>query len=378
MSTNIASRWDPARIQGWCDRHPELAALLALGGLVLICYELAPAYRAAQDSGGSVMVETASRLGPEPVADLVSRARAYVNRHVSAEVRAWARQLYANPMLYLVVPYLWLLEWLCPADRRRPVLRKAVLQDLVWFVASAPIIVLLVGAVANALQAFYDARLAFLTIEAATEWPLRLQLTAGILLGEFLLWFHHLLRHRWKVLWAFHSVHHSQRDLNVFTEDRVHFVDMLVAAVVSFIPLYMFQVPELQAAAVVALYRSIHARLLHTNTRLSFGRLGWLLVSPQFHRVHHSLDPDPRDTNYGVVLSVFDHLFGTASRDRHSYPATGIVDARFPCEASVPWWLLPVNCARQMVYPFVRLGLDLRRKSLRIGPETVVDIRINP
>lgn len=348
-------RQPPAWVLWLSAKYPAVPTIVTLGGLVAILCVLAPANIAAEASGRGSVVETVAIVGPESAAGVVLQLRTVYRELVPAEVRQWAGELYANPMLYLVVPFLLLLEYLFPLQRSRPLLVRAYLQDITWFVASAPTRVLIVGVVAAWLNGFYDSHLDFLTIESATDWPLPIQLAAGVLLGEFLFWFHHMARHKIRALWLFHAVHHSQKELTIFTEDRVHVVDLLVQPIVAFIPLFMFQVPELWAVAVFGLYRTIHARLLHANVKMNLGIAGYVLASPQFHRVHHSRDPQHQDTNFGGILSLFDYLFGTAHRSRDVYPATGIDDVRFPTEDRVPVWQLPWNWVRQTAYPFGQL-----------------------
>ena len=60
------------------------------------------------------------------------------------------------------------------------------------------------------LRGYYDDHLAFMTIGSATSWPAVFQVTAALMVGEFLLWLHHLVRHKVRTLWVFHAVHHSQ------------------------------------------------------------------------------------------------------------------------------------------------------------------------
>jgi sterol desaturase/sphingolipid hydroxylase (fatty acid hydroxylase superfamily) len=102
-------------------------------------------------------------------------------------------------------------------------------------------------------------------------------------------------------------------------------------------------------------YRTIHDRFVHANVKVNLGWLGWVFVSPQFHRVHHSKDPEHLDTNFGAFLSIFDHLFGTAHPSRSVYPETGIDDGQFPLEDRVSGLQLPLNWLRQTAYPFRQL-----------------------
>jgi hypothetical protein len=114
------------------------------------------------------------------------------------------------------------------------------------------------------------------------------------------------------------------------------------------------------------MYLAIHNRFIHANLKINLGWLGWLLASPQFHRVHHSADAAHRDKNFGRTLSIFDHLFGTAYPSRHVYPETGIADIRFPDEDKVRVRQLPGNWLTQTVYPFVQL-FGQRIASFRTG-----------
>ena len=92
--------------------------------------------------------------------------------------------------------------------------------------------------------------------------------------------------------------------------------------------------------------------LPHTNVNWSYGPLGWVLVSPGYHRLHHSAER--QDVNLGVVLTVWDHLAGMALRpDRARRPcATGLAGRPFPVEqAGTPSGAADLM-ARQLVEPF--------------------------
>jgi sterol desaturase/sphingolipid hydroxylase (fatty acid hydroxylase superfamily) len=54
-----------------------------------------------------------------------------------------------------------------------------------------------------------------------------------------------------------------------------------------------------------------HQLLIHSTLPITFGRLGYLIVSPEFHKLHHSADPRHHYGNYGGAMAVWDHLFGT-------------------------------------------------------------------
>jgi sterol desaturase/sphingolipid hydroxylase (fatty acid hydroxylase superfamily) len=359
----------PRRLPHWwlrfTDANPAVATLVALAGLVSIAFLLAPTINAGDKPGHSQQIELLAMTTKSKslIANATSLRDAY-HQAVPSEIREWVRGLLGNPVLYLVVPFLLLLEYLFPCNLNQPLVSKGLLQDAVYFASGLPINILFLGAAYQYLDNLYAENLAFLTIRAATAWPLYVQAAAALIVGEFLNWYSHFICHKIPTLWLFHSVHHSQKELNIFTNDRNHFVDRLFMKILTFLPFFMFQVPSLYALAVIGLYGSIHNRFLHANVKIELGWFRWFLTSPQFHRVHHSVESAHADMNYGVVLSVFDHLFRTAYKARDVYPETGIADARFPTEDRIGVAQLPINWFMQAVYPFARL---IERTARTIG-----------
>jgi sterol desaturase/sphingolipid hydroxylase (fatty acid hydroxylase superfamily) len=133
----------------------------------------------------------------------------------------------------------------------------------------------------------------------------------------------HRLSHVFRWWWALHSLHHAQRQMTFWSDDRNHLLDDLISFVwFGFIALAI-GVPPLQFPILVLVLRFLES-LSHANVRLSFGWLGdRLLISPRFHRAHHGvLAAGQRSCNYGAVLPWWDMLFGTADFSRE-YVRTG-------------------------------------------------------
>jgi sterol desaturase/sphingolipid hydroxylase (fatty acid hydroxylase superfamily) len=335
------------------ENHPGVPTVFSLAGLAVLVVLLAPGSKlsAAFQSG----IPISDGAAHASVQGMLGALRENYHELIPLQLRTWVWQLYTNPILYTVVPFLLLLEVLFPCNPKQGLVGRGFVQDAVWFVTSLPLNAMVLGTAYGFLKGYYAKHLDFLTIKSAVAWPVALQLTAGFLVIDFLGWFHHFVRHKIYPLWIFHAVHHSQRELNLFTDNRVHVVEGLVTAVISFIPLMMFQVSALYGAALIGVIIPLYTRFLHANLKIDLGVLGYLLASPQFHRVHHSLEPEHRDRNFGVVLSVWDRLFGTACRSNTVYPDTGIDDPAFPLEHEFPSRSVPANWAHQMVYPFTQL-----------------------
>jgi sterol desaturase/sphingolipid hydroxylase (fatty acid hydroxylase superfamily) len=133
----------------------------------------------------------------------------------------------------------------------------------------------------------------------------------------------HRVSHRVRWWRALHSVHHAQRQMTFWSDDRNHLLDDTISFLWFGVIALAIGVPPLQFPLLVLVLRFIES-LSHANARLSFGVIGErLLVSPRFHRAHHGvLAYGQRSCNYGAVLPWWDILFGTADFSR-AYVSTG-------------------------------------------------------
>lgn len=149
----------------------------------------------------------------------------------------------------------------------------------------------------------------------------------------------HRGQHRFRWWWALHSLHHSQRQMTMWSDNRNHLLDDLIHDAIIVVVAQLIGVAPGQFIAIVA-FTQLSESLQHANLRLSFGALGERLwISPRFHRVHHSIgigheSGGPRTLgghNFGVLLPWWDMLLRTANfEDR--YDATGIRDQVEPDE----------------------------------------------
>jgi sterol desaturase/sphingolipid hydroxylase (fatty acid hydroxylase superfamily) len=133
----------------------------------------------------------------------------------------------------------------------------------------------------------------------------------------------HRLSHRFAWWWALHSLHHAQRQMTFWSDDRNHILDDLISALWFGAIALLIGVPPMQFPLLILLLRLLES-ISHANVRLHFGWLGErLLISPRFHRAHHGvLAAGERSCNYGAVFPFWDMLFGTADFSK-SYPPTG-------------------------------------------------------
>jgi sterol desaturase/sphingolipid hydroxylase (fatty acid hydroxylase superfamily) len=265
--------------------------------------------------------------------------------------------VYLNPLLWLLFGAIPVLEWRFPAKSPQPILSVGFLQDAVYFAISTVFRVGVLSFYVAALRLFYDRYLAFLTIEGLVGQPLTVRALLMILVTDLLAWLHHYVRHRVVAFWHFHTVHHSQRQMNLFTDVRVHPVERVVAQTIQFVPLMMIE-QSFPVLTAYVLFHQWYTKLYHANIRGNFGPLRYLLVTPQSHRIHHSFDPRHYNRNFGVIFSIWDHLFGTQYRRYDEYPDTGLPDADFPYEQAGGTSGLLRSTMSQLIYPFRLLLAD--------------------
>ncbi|MBB3177674.1 sterol desaturase family protein [Variovorax sp. Sphag1AA] len=150
---------------------------------------------------------------------------------------------------------------------------------------------------------------------------------------DFVEYLIHRGQHHFNWWWALHSLHHSQRQMTMWSDNRNHLLDDLIHDAIIVIVAQLIGVAPGQFIAIVA-FTQLSESLQHANLRLSFGKLGERLwISPRFHRVHHSIgigheSDGPRTLgghNFGVLLPWWDMLFRTSNFDER-YDATGIRD----------------------------------------------------
>ena len=144
-------------------------------------------------------------------------------------------------------------------------------------------------------------------------WSVPLEMLLAVLILDFAIWAQHLITHKVPVLWRFHRVHHADRDMDVTTGLRFHPVEILASMGLKIGLIYLIGP---QAIAVLAFELILNGTALfnHANLRLPLWldrTLRLVLVTPDMHRVHHSVLRAEHDSNYGFALSIWDRIFGT-------------------------------------------------------------------
>ena len=156
------------------------------------------------------------------------------------------------------------------------------------------------------------------------NWPSWIEFILAVLILDFVIWAQHLITHKIPLLWRLHRVHHADRDMDVTTAIRFHPIEIALSMILKIGVVYL-----LGPAAVAVIFFEIllngTAMFNHANLKLpsAIDRIiRTVLVTPDMHRIHHSIHRHEHDSNYGFALSIWDRIF----RTYHAKPQEGHED----------------------------------------------------
>lgn len=158
---------------------------------------------------------------------------------------------------------------------------------------------------------------------------------------DLVIWLQHVMVHAVPALWRLHRVHHADPDYDLTTGARFHPIEIVLSMLIKFTAIMVLGPPVLAVLLFEVILNGM-AMFNHGNVRLpgSLDRvLRWFLVTPDMHRVHHSVEDDEANSNFGFNLSWWDRLFGTyrdQPRRGHAGMTIGILGYRQPREVT---WL---------------------------------------
>ena len=266
----------------------------------------------------------------------------------------------AGPVVLGFVLAVCVLEQIRPAQRRR-LFARGHLLDFCYVVFYAllvvPLIVLLGGGFSDLL-----ARLApWLVLPRVPGVPGWCFVALAVLGINAVDWLTHLANHRLVALWRLHAVHHSQEELSILTTYRAHPL-VHVSFLLSAVPILAVEDNTATPAVVLTVYACLGA-LPHANVRWTYGRVGRILISPAYHRIHHSAT-GRLDINLGTVFAIWDVL---SRRAVFPVPATGravietgLASRPVPVEQASRRPRLVRTMLSQLAEPFISIRTESR------------------
>ncbi len=225
------------------------------------------------------------------------------------------------------------------ALRPRQILRQGWRTDVVHYLINGAAlkagVIVAVVVVGTSLRAFVP--VSFRTaIAASPSWA---QIIAALAITTVGGYAGHRAAHEVPLLWRFHRVHHSIRELDWLAANHLHPLDQIFVRSAAVLPLYALGFGRLSLGAFVVL-TTVQAIFVHANVRLTFGPLRWLIATPQFHHWHHAREPEAYNSNYAGEFPAVDALFGTLYLPAQRWPAQYGIDEHEPA-----------GYLRQLVWP---------------------------
>ncbi|MFC4874642.1 sterol desaturase family protein [Negadavirga shengliensis] len=246
----------------------------------------------------------------------------------------------------------WLLELVFPWRKKQPIFRKDFWLDGFYMFFNFFLFSLIAyNAISNvAVEAFNDFLALFgitnLVAIEVNSWPKWGQLLLLFVLADFIQWNVHRLLHRVPALWEYHKVHHSVEQMGFAAHLRFHWMETILYKSAQYVPLAMIGF-GLEDFFLVHIFTTAIGHLNHANLRITYGPLKYVLNNPIMHIWHHAkkLPEGSYGVNYGLTLSIWDYLFGTAyiPHEGRDEPLgfDGVED-------------FPKGFWQQVTYPFIR------------------------
>ena len=177
-----------------------------------------------------------------------------------------------------------------------------------------------------------------------------LAILLSVIAMDMIIYLQHVMVHALPALWRLHRVHHADVDFDVTTGARFHPLEIILSMLIKFATIVVLG-PPVVAVVIFEVLLNATAMFNHSNVRMPAALdrvLRWLVVTPDMHRVHHSVEDDEANSNFGFNLPWWDRLFGTyRDQPRAGHEAMTIGIHKYNTPRQVAW--LP----GMLVLPFI-------------------------
>ena len=218
--------------------------------------------------------------------------------------------------LILISLIVWGLEIVFPWRKNQSVFRKDFWLDVFYMFFNFFVFSIIISGfykVLSVLFSEFNITASSLSLINISNWHPILQLLIFFVILDFVQWFTHVLLHRYEVLWNFHKVHHSVKEMGFAAHLRYHWMENVL-----YKPLKVFGVMilggfEPEQAYIVHFAAITIGHLNHSNIKLTYGPFKYIFNNPVMHLYHHAytIPKGKNGVNYGISLSVWDYIFKT-------------------------------------------------------------------
>ncbi|MAU14952.1 MAG: sterol desaturase [Muricauda sp.] len=250
--------------------------------------------------------------------------------------------------LILISLLVWGLEILFPWRKEQSIFRKDFWLDAFYMFFNFFIFAIVISGIYKVLGVFFNdvgITSKTLTIVDIAHWPRWVQLLVFFVVLDFVQWFTHVLLHKYPVLWEFHKVHHSVKEMGFAAHLRFHWMENILYKPLKTIGVMVLGGFEPEQAYIVHFAAIAIGHFNHSNIKITYGPLKYLLNNPVMHLYHHAytIPEGSYGVNFGISLSIWDYLFKT----NYIPESGGKIELGFPGDEK-----LPKSFWGQLVYGF--------------------------
>lgn len=250
--------------------------------------------------------------------------------------------------LIIISLLVWGLEILFPWRKQQSIFRKDFWLDAFYMFFNFFVFAIVISGVYKLLGVlFADMGISSrsLAIVDMANWPQWMQLLLFFVVLDFVQWFTHVLLHRYPVLWEFHKVHHSVKEMGFAAHLRFHWMENILYKPLKTLGVMVLGGFEPEQAYIVHFAAIAIGHFNHANIKLTYGPLKYILNNPVMHLYHHAytIPKGSHGVNFGISLSIWDYIF----RTNYIPESGGQIQLGFPGDEALPkgFW-------RQLIYGF--------------------------
>ncbi len=240
--------------------------------------------------------------------------------------------------LIVISLVVWFLEIIFPWRKNQSRIRKDFWLDGFYMFFNFFIFSIFISGDYKAIGLFFSEMgitTKSLAVFNLSNWPAGIQLIVFFIILDFVQWLTHLLLHKYEVLWRFHKVHHSVKEMGFAAHLRYHWMENILYKPLKTLGVMVLGGFEPGQAYIVHFIAIIIGHLNHANIRITWGPLKYVLNNSVMHLYHHmkALPEDKsKGINFGISLSIWDFLFKT----NYLPDDNGEIELGFPNEENFP------------------------------------------
>ncbi|MBC7000128.1 sterol desaturase family protein [Cytophaga sp. FL35] len=230
------------------------------------------------------------------------------------EVPWYTNYFYGIILLSLTV---WILEILFPWRKDQSIFRKDFWLDAFYIFFNFFLFAIAISGFYKLLETLFlefGISIESLSLIDMGHWPMWFQLIVFFLVLDFVQWFTHILLHRYEVLWQFHKIHHSVKEMGFAAHMRFHWMENVLYKPLKTFGVMILGGFEPEQAYIVHFMAITIGHLNHSNIKITWGPLKYILNNSVMHLYHHAytLPENHRyGVNFGISLSLWDYIFKT-------------------------------------------------------------------